>query len=56
MTSGEIIGTLLIIWFVILPLAILAVRAAWWAFRMVFWLCIIGISTAGAAWRGEIRG
>jgi hypothetical protein len=56
MTSGEIIGVLLIIWFVVLPLAILAVRGAWWAFRMAFFLCIIGISIAGAAWRGEIKG
>ncbi len=55
MTSGEIVVTLLVIVFVVLPLVVLAAKAAWWALRMVFSLCIIGISIAGAAWRGEIR-
>jgi hypothetical protein len=52
---SEAVGWTLFAFFVVLPLAILAVKGAWWAFRMVFWLCIIGISIAGAAWRGEIR-
>jgi hypothetical protein len=52
---SEAVGWTLFAFFVVLPLATLAVKGAWWAFRMVFWLCIIGISIAGAAWRGEIR-
>jgi hypothetical protein len=54
MASGTV-GWILIATFIALPLVTLAVKAAWWAFRMVFFLCIIGISIAGAAWRGEIR-
>jgi hypothetical protein len=52
---SEAVGWTLFAFFVVLPLVTLVVKAAWWAFRMVFWLCIIGISIAGAAWRGEIR-
>jgi hypothetical protein len=52
---SETVGWILFAIFIGAPLVTLAVRAAWWAFRMVFFLCIIGISIAGAAWRGEIR-
>lgn len=52
----EAIVWILVGFFIVLPLIILAVKAAWWAFRMVFWLCIIGLSIAGAARRGEIKG
>lgn len=51
----EAVGWLLFVIFIVVPLLALAAKAAWWAFRMVFFLCIIGISIAGAAWRGEIR-
>ena len=54
MTSGEIIAAILIAWFIVLPLLILAVKAAWWAFRMVFFTAILFISMAGKAWRGEL--
>jgi hypothetical protein len=45
----EAVGLILLAIFILVPLVTLAIRAAWWAFRMVFWLCIIAISIAGAA-------
>ncbi|WP_271612666.1 hypothetical protein [Bradyrhizobium sp. CCBAU 21362] len=51
----EAIVWILVSFFIVLPAVILAGKLAWWAFRMVFWLCIIGISIAGAAWRGEMK-
>jgi hypothetical protein len=53
--TSETFGWILFVIFILVPLVTLAVRAAWWAFRMVFFLCIMGVSIAGAAWRGEIR-
>jgi hypothetical protein len=53
--SPEIAGWILAFIFIAVPLIWLAAKLAWWLFRMVFFLCIFLIATAGAAWRGEIR-
>jgi hypothetical protein len=44
-----------LIFCVVLAAVVLALvlGAAWWAFRMVFWIIIIFIGEAGAAWRGQ---
>jgi TRAP-type uncharacterized transport system fused permease subunit len=51
----EAVAWILVAFFIVLPVLLLVGKLAWWAFRMVFWLCIIGLSIAGAAWRGEIE-
>jgi hypothetical protein len=49
---GDVILALICL-LLLAALAIAAVRLAWWAFRMVFWIIIIFIGEAGRAWRGE---
>ena len=53
--SPETVGWIVVLIFIMVPLVWLAAKLAWWLFRMVFFLCIMAIATAGAAWRGEIK-